>query len=278
MNDTTIFFFIDESGDKGYSNSRPRDGLGVMAGFLINDWDLPKLKIRISEGLSTLNLNQSNKLHMAELDDTQKTNAINLVASLFREFRLKFIYSAIYTESYKDFVGSSVKKELLHSQLLQNILISALTLLTKLIEEFHVNVNLKIVSDNIDTGVLKIMEKDCEYIVNYMNNNPNKRYYSKGKYIETQVVNASPDPRPKNGKFHVEMSVENSEITFISDVLAYTTFQHLMDFMKKNEGLSLNTTKSISGHPLEEFIALVYPPELEDENIVGKVLGPGRGK
>ncbi|ELR5204371.1 MULTISPECIES: hypothetical protein [Morganellaceae] len=278
MNDTTKFFFIDESGDKGYSNSKPRDGLGVMAGFLIDDWDLPKLKIRISEGLSTLNLNQSNKLHMAELDDTQKTNAVNLVASLFREFSLNFIYSAIYTESYKDFVGPSDKKELLHSQLLQNNLISALTLLTTLIEKFRVNVNLKIVSDNIDAGVLKIMEKECENIVNYMNNAPNKRYYSKGKYIETQVVNASPDPRPKNGKFHVEMSVETSEITFISDVLAYTTFQHLMEFMKENEGLSLNTTKSISGHPLEEFIALVYPPELEDENIFGKVLGPGRGK
>ncbi|EPG2867595.1 hypothetical protein QD003_004893, partial [Pluralibacter gergoviae] len=84
------------------------------------------------------------------------------------------------------------------------------------------------------------------------------------------------DPRPKNGKFEVDIRVENSAITFISDVLSYTTFQHLIKFMQDNPTMDLNTLNATSGHPLEELLIFQYPPDIEDINLFGKIFGPGR--
>lgn len=282
MNRTTIFFFIDESGDKGYSNSRPFHEIGVMAGFLINDWDLPNLEKKMESGLSKLELDLDldplKKLHMSELDKHQQTKVIDLIKILFRELNLKFFYSVIYTTSYSSFVGLSPeqKKESMHSQLLQNILITALSFCTRLIDKFNTDVKLQIVSDNIDSGVLKTMEKDYSRIVNFLNGTRNRTYITKTEYVESEITNLSHDPRPKNGKFDVHIRVENSAITFISDVLSYTTFQHLIKFMQNNPTMTLNTSTATSGHPLEEFITLQFTPDLEEMNLVGKIFGPGR--
>lgn len=278
MNRTTIYFFIDESGDKGYSNSRPFHEIGVMAGFLINDWDVPNLEKKMESGLSKLELGSLKKLHMTELDEDKKTKVINLIKQLFKEFNLKFFYSVIYTPSYASFVGLSPeqKKESMHSQLLQLILITALSFCARIIEKFKTDVKLQIVSDNIDSGVLKIMKKDYSRIVNFFNGEKNRKNISKTEYIESEITNLSHDPRPKLGKFEVDIRVENSAITFISDVLSHTTFQHLIKFMQNNPTMALNTSTATSGHPLEEFIMLQFTPELEEMNLIGKILGPGR--
>ncbi|EPF0314037.1 DUF3800 domain-containing protein [Enterobacter chuandaensis] len=278
MNKTTIYFFIDESGDKGYSNSRPFHEIGVIAGFLINDWDVPILQEKIESGLSKLNLDPIKKLHMSGLDKTQQAKVIDLIKELFKKFDLKFFYSVIYTSSYASFVGLSPEqqKESMHSQLLQNILITALSLCTRIIEKFNTDVKLQIVSDNIDSGVLKKMKKDFSRIVNFLNGTRNRTYITKTEYIESEITNLSHDPRPKNGKFEVDIRVENSAITFISDVLSYTTFQHLIKFMQDNPTMDLNTSKASSGHPLEEFLMLQFTPDLEEMNLIGKIFGPGR--
>ncbi|EMD1654728.1 DUF3800 domain-containing protein [Pluralibacter gergoviae] len=278
MNKATVYFFIDESGDKGYSNSSPNHKIGVMAGFLINDWVLPSLEEKMESGLSKLNLNPLKKLHMSELDKTQQAKVIELIRNLFIQFNLKFFYSVIYTSSYTSFVGLNPeqKKESMHSQLLQNILIMALSLCTKLIEKYNTDIKLQIVSDNIDSGVLKRMKKDYSRIVNFLNGEKNKIHITKNEYIESQITNLSHDPRPKNGKFEVDIRVENSAITFISDVLSYTTFQHLIKFMQDNPTMDLNTLNATSGHPLEELLIFQYPPDIEDINLFGKIFGPGR--
>ncbi|MCU6338912.1 hypothetical protein KW823_20490, partial [Enterobacter quasiroggenkampii] len=59
-------------------------------------------------------------------------------------------------------------------------------------------------------------------------------------------------------------------------VLSYTTFKHLTKYMKENTNEKLNTTKSTSGHPLEEFLMLQYTTDLDDINFEGVVFGPGR--
>ncbi|MGK0600319.1 DUF3800 domain-containing protein [Yokenella regensburgei] len=278
MNNTTIYFYIDESGDKGYSNSKPLHKIGVMAGFLINDWYLPSLEEKMASGLSKLNLDPLKKLHMSELDKTQQAKVIILIKELFKQFNLKFFYSVIYTSSYASFVGLSPeqKKESMHSQLLQNILITALSFCTRLIEKFNTDVKLQIVSDNIDSGVLKTMKKDYSRIVNFLNGTRNRTYITKTEYIESEITNLSHDPRPQNGKFEVDIRVENSTTTFISDVLSYTTFQHLIKFMQDNPTMVLNTSKASSGHPLEELLTLQFTPDLEEMNLIGKIFGPGR--
>ena len=101
-------------------------------------------------------------------------------------------------------------------------------------------------------------------------------YINKKRYVESEITGMSHEFRPKNGKFDVEMSVENSAVTFISDVLSYTTFQHLIKFMEDNPTAELNTTTSTAGHPLEESLILQYPPEFEETNLIGKIFGPGR--
>ena len=278
MNNTTIYFYIDESGDKGYSDSKPCNQIGIMAGFLINDWDVEKFEKKVEIGLQDLHLEPSNKLHMSALEPEQRQKAIELVKRLFREFNLNFFYSVIYTESYASYVGKSTetKKESMHSQLLQNILIKALTLCTKLIEKFKTNITIQIISDNIDAGVIKIMKNDCSRIINLFNGEINKRFITKKQYTESKIINLSPDPRPKNGKLTLEIRVENSPTTFIADVLSYTTFKHLTKYMKENKNEKLNTTKSTSGHPLEEFLMLQYTTDIDDINFEGVVFGPGR--
>nr|ELR5252174.1 hypothetical protein [Providencia rettgeri] len=279
MQDITIYLFLDESGDKGYSTSRPRDGLGVMAGFLVDDFVVSRIKEEMTVKLKALNIDDTSKLHMSALDNEQKNKSIDLVRSLFKQFQLNFFYEAIATESFLDFASSAApKKESMHSQLLQNILMKALMYCKGIIEKYQGNINLKVVSDNIDSGVLKGMENDISIIVNFLNNDWSRRYITKKQFIETRTTSMSPDPRPTKGKFKVNLTVETSEITFISDVLAYTTFKHLKKYMNENEGLSLNTKMSTSGHPLEEFLILQFTPELEDINILGKIFGPGRGK
>ncbi|HCR2165386.1 TPA: DUF3800 domain-containing protein [Enterobacter cloacae subsp. dissolvens] len=278
LRNTIIYLFIDESGDKGYSNSKPFHKIGVMAGFLLNDWDLPILEKKMENGLSKLDLEPLKKLHMADLNKDQQSKVIDLVKMSFKELNLNFFYSAIFTESYASFVGKSPeqKKESMHSQLLQNILMKALSLCTKLIEKFETNITIKIVSDNIDPGVIKSMEKDISRIVNIFNGEKNRSYINKKRYVESEITGMSHEFRPKNGKFDVEMSVENSAVTFISDVLSYTTFQHLIKFMEDNPTAELNTTTSTAGHPLEEYLILQYPPESEETNLIGKIFGPGR--
>lgn len=275
---TIIYLFIDESGDKGYSDSKPFHKIGVMAGFLINDWDVSILQEKIESGLSKLNLDPIKKLHMSELNKTQQSNVIDLIKELFEQFNLRFFYSVIYTSSYASFVGISPgqQKESMHSQLLQDILIKALSLCTRLIEKFNTDVKLQIVSDNIDSGVLKTMKKDYSRIVNFLNGARNRKHITKTEYIESEITKLSHDPRPKNGKFEVDIRVENSAITFISDVLSYTTFQHLIKFMQDNPTINLNTSKASSGHPLEEFLILQFTPDLEEINLIGKIFGPGR--
>jgi len=278
MNKTTIYFFIDESGDKGYSNSKPFHEIGLMAGFLINDWDLPRLEEKMKDGLSELNLNPLKKLHMSELNSEQKSEVVNLVRRLFKDLELRFFYTVMFTESYTHFVGGEQgkSKESMHSQLLQNILMTALSFCAKIIEKYKTDVKLQIVSDNIDAGVLKIMRNDYSRIVNFFNGDVNRMYVTKKEYVESKVTNLSHDSRPKNGRFEVEIRVEDSVVTFISDVLAYTTFQHLINFMRDNKKMELNTLKSTLGHPLEEFLILQFTPDLEEINLFGELLGPGR--
>ncbi|MEI7284144.1 DUF3800 domain-containing protein [Pectobacterium carotovorum] len=275
---TTIYLFIDESGDKGYSNSKPFHKIGVMAGFLLDECVLPSLEKKMEQGLSDIAIKPLKKLHMYNLDEEEKCKVIDLVKSLFRDLDIRFFYSAIFTESYASFVGDGPEQKIesMHSQLLQNILMKALTFCTRIIEKFQINITIKIVSDNIDPGVIKSMKKDISRIVNILNGDNNRSYIDKKRYVESKITGMSNDFRPKNGKFDVEMSVENSAVTFIPDVLSNTTFQHLIKFMQENPTAELNTTTSTAGHPLEEFLILQYTPELEEMNIEGKILGPGR--
>lgn len=276
MNKTVVYFFIDESGDKGYSNSIPLHGLGVMAGFLLNDWELPYLKEDFEQLIYDINLEPSKKLHMRELSIEQKNKSIQFVKESFKKYGVKFFYSAINTEKYSNFVGKShnQKKELMHSQLLENISQKAFGLCTKLIDKFNTDVEIKIVSDKVDAGVIQLFEKKIEYIANIHNGNANKTYYKKGKYVESRINKISDDPRPKNGKFTFDISIDNSDITFISDILSYTTFNHLIKFSSKNPSSPLNTMTSTVGHPLEDLLILQIPPEMENINIENVLFGP----
>lgn len=274
----TICLVIDESGDKGYSNSTPSEGIGVMAGFLIEDGLLPILNSNAESLINHFSLNKNKKLHMRDLDENDRENAIKIVKKLFFHFNIKFFYTVIATKSYSSYVGndSGTKKELMHSQLLQNTLQKAMLLCRSIIEKNNSDVIIKIISDNVDSGVIKKIEKDIERPLNVLNSSPNRLYHKKGEYIESTIINMSHDFRPKNGKFEVDINVENSPITFIADVLANTTFKHLIKIFNENNKTALNTIEITKEHPLQEFIFLQFDPEKHETNIEDILFGPGR--
>ncbi|WP_338583849.1 hypothetical protein [Erwinia aphidicola] len=103
---------IDESGAKGYAKNEESylGEFGVMAGFLLNENDLSRMRYIIEQSFNDISID--GKLHMASLDKEKKEIAISRVRTFMRLYKIKWTYSAIYVNGYHRFNLSSGNKKI----------------------------------------------------------------------------------------------------------------------------------------------------------------------
>lgn len=249
---------LDESGGKGYS--RKKEGyegeLGVVAGFLFDKRDLERIK-KISFLLFG-DFAKEGKLHMATLSKNDKELAINKMKYFFfRMENIRWSYSARYVDGHHNFYCSGSrpwKKELLYSSLSAEFIGKFLSNGIHLAKsQGQDSFRLKCISDHIETHEINKLKKEVDLMM---------RFFC-GDIIINEVsednVKKPAVEMLKNTNYSIE--TESTPLTFMADILSYTTWRHLKTMHDKNGDTSLQYSLNMQEHPLFEYLCLAFPDE-----------------
>ncbi|WP_354691897.1 hypothetical protein [Phytobacter sp. RSE-02] len=249
---------IDESGAKGYAKNTEQyiGDFGIMAGFLLDENDLSRMRYIINESFN--DFVSEGKLHMAELNKDDKERAILRVKDFLKIYKIKWSYSALYVKGYHRFNGSpdksSKNKELLHSTLFEHLMTKFLINGIKLAISRKINsFSLKCISDHIETATINKFKKDIAYPLRFL----------RGE-VTVMKEDESGNKEPAFDTLediNISIETENSALTFVSDIISYTTWKHLKDAIKKDNNIKLQSTEVMIGHPFQESLTLTNSNE-----------------
>lgn len=255
---------IDESGAKGYSDKEEKnDGeIGLMAGYLLRKESINEARKRVDDLFDSIPSN--GKRHLTDLKKEQQEEARDICYGIFKYNRIPWFYNAIYSQGFyeannNENRGSIKERELLHSKIFLGVFLKAISYVC---HSFEIDeINLTIISDNLDKGVIKIFKKEVGDHIKIMtgkslekeltsfNKIENKIYSAK---METKVIGGVVFPMLKSINFDIQC--ENSSVTFMADILANSALYHINKIIEKNSNFDVNSKQAISSHPLHEFV------------------------
>lgn len=269
---------LDESGAKGYADKTEEfeGDLGVMAGILYTRQEMFEIELMLSQIIKPFNEHITGKFHIADLKKEHQNELRNLIFSSFRNIKLRWLYKAIYSQGFhqSEFKekrgGTGNTKASLHVELFRHIFLHSLMLAASVNK---VNLNLLVVTDTIDNGILQKFNKEANYFIDLLMGKKREffRYIkseANGKYKkEYASILTSSDSFPQFEKIQFKIKCKNTPLTLAADILANSTYYYLRKGLKVNNSAHLNNLNAIADHPLSD-LALVQ----KDENDVLSIL------
>jgi hypothetical protein len=269
---------IDESGSKGYADQTENapGELGVMAGFLVPEWGLEKVR----ERLTTIcgKFLGARKTHITDLDAALQEQMRAAVFRFFQEWHIKWVYEAVYVQGLHEnhrsladlrrraraarkspikLTGNDRQPELLHSHLFLGVFGKAVVFG---LDNFGNQFGIRIITDPVDPPILKMFESEARDFLN----------------IGKPEVHSQTGFDPRTGKvekrsFTISLKgggnvlddlsgvpfsivVETSPLTLAADILANSVHFQLRSAQQRSLGLDLNREEAMAGHPLEKLL------------------------
>ncbi len=257
------YIFIDESGGKGYADKRERylGELGVIAGYLIPDMYLEIFKTEIEKRLS--DIEGPGKVHITELPNQEQARRV--IFQAFTDLKIPWMYEAIYVEGLyqSEFCdgrgGNRSSKELLHAKLFIGLMLKVLASVHKFREK---GVELVVVSDNLDQGVIKKLFIELDDYLSLLKSGELKREFKVYDKATGELLHcsskATADNLPSHPGLKVEIVCENSSMTLLSDVLANSVNHYLGKEFEANSNMLPNSKQAIANHPLRSLLLWSY--------------------
>ncbi|MBC6555306.1 hypothetical protein GW721_04760 [Citrobacter braakii] len=264
---------LDESGAKGYADKTEEfeGDLGVMSGILYTRQEMFEIELMLSQIIKPFKEQVTGKLHIAELKKEHQNALRDLIFSNFRAIKLQWFYKAIYSQGFhqSEFKekrgGTGNVNASLHVELFRHTFLHSLMMAASLNK---LNLNLLVVTDTIDDGILKKFNKEANYLIDVLMGKKRDifRYIKNeadGKYKkEYASILTSSDSFPKFEKIQFEIKCKDTPLTLAADVLANSVYYYLRKKTKVNTSAYLNNLNSIADHPLSDF-AVVQKDEDE---------------
>lgn len=249
---------IDESGAKGYANKGEQEesDVGVMAGFIYTRLEMLDIETTLQKILSSHNISINNKIHITELNNSNSLRESFFNA--FQERKLQWFFRAIYSEGFhqsefkEDRGGDFNEKASLHVELFRQMFLYSLSMAASVNKK---NLNILVVTDTIDTSILKKFTREAEHIAKiFMNVKRNYFHYVKnektGKFEKKKFnVLTTSDSIPKFESIQFKIICKTTPLTLAADILANSVYFYLKK-NKKGKSSHLNNINAISGHPL----------------------------
>ena len=190
---------------------------------------------------------------------------------------VRWIYEAMYVEGFyshaelvlsmrdkaKKNRRSSVKlsgnekKELLHSQLLLGAFGKAVAFCFDYVgNEVHVNV----LTDQLDSPIVKAFKEDAKHLLSFGEKRERKATgfdTVTRKVVTSTITTEITEGLNSLGDFSgvtFEISVSDSPLTIIADIIANSVNHHLTSLQAQSPGCQLNSIEAIAGHPLESLV------------------------
>lgn len=271
------YLFIDESGGKGYADNRERfpGELGVIAGYLIPDVYIKIYRDEIEGCLS--NIESSGKIHIAEMEDKREIRG--KVFETFGRLAIPWMYEAIFVEGFyqSEFCegrgGCRSHTELLHAKIFIGLMLKVFASLHKFKE---LGVELVVVSDNLDKGVIKKLFKELEDHLALLKEGELKRQFKVYDKATGELLHctsrATMDNVPHYPGLDISITCENSSMTFVSDVLANSVNYYLMEKFKVDPQLLPNSRQAIADHPMVRSLLWAYDANEQEISNLSDIL------
>lgn len=250
-----MILVVDESGAKGYSTNREAapGELGVMAGFIYPDFELEPLERLLDIRLAPFRA-ASGKLHVSELSPERQHELRELIYEMFRQTRIKWIYSAAYVQGFHEAASPSMRAESLHEKLFQDTLGHALARAHQI---GVTDLDLEVRTDRVDSGVLKRFEGISNQLKDVLLRNE-RQYTKRARSIDgttpgpshTLTLRIEGEGLIRFNSIKIEIKVSTSALTVAADVLANSVLHNLREKQGKYLGIALNQRGALSGHPL----------------------------
>lgn len=261
---TKMILVLDESGAKGYAKIREKhEGeVGVIAGFLYTEPEIRTIESSLSKILESFSFDINKKLHITDLEKSQQQLLREHFFLFIKSTKMQWIFQAQYSEGFyqsefaDDRGGSENAKESLHVTLFQGVLIQALGMAHSIGIR---NLNLEIKTDPVDKTTLKKFTQAANYISNIFLQRENFyfRYAdpnNSGKFVkEHYSTTIKSDSLKKFDEIQLAITIEDSPLTILADVLANSVRYYLEKSQKNNPNIFLNNKAAIIDHPLVDL-------------------------
>ncbi|MCK7575901.1 MAG: hypothetical protein MZV65_08385 [Chromatiales bacterium] len=282
----SVTFVLDESGAKGYSDNREKckGELGVVAGVLIPTEYLRQVTAEIEQIIA--NYKADGKFHITDLSTSRQGSLRSEIFAYLASVNACWVYEAMYVEglySHAQFVSSlrdkakesrrssvklsgNEKKELLHSQLLLGAFGKAVAFCLDCVGN---EVRLNVLTDQLDAPIVKEFKEDAKRLFNVGEKREHK--VTGFDVVAQKVATGSISSEITEGINYLgdlsgvafEISISDSPLTIIADILANSVNHHLSSLQTHSPGSQLNSLEAIAGHPLASLVYGVTGQESE---------------
>ncbi|QXI04415.1 hypothetical protein HU718_020525 [Pseudomonas tensinigenes] len=270
------YLIIDESGAKGYSkNPEKYDGeFGAMAGFLMSSEHYEYCKDRFESTIPPKNDN--GKRHITDFPFDMQQSIRDHIFDIFEKERIQWIYEAIFVQGLyeSEFLesrgGSKNKKESLHAKLFMGLMIKVIASLNDFRDK---EIELTIISDQIDTGVVRILKQEIIPYLSLIHGQPIESKFTifdhKTKKVKKYVLKSSMTHQKNTQKYlsiNINLVCEDSAMTFFADILSNSAHYYIKKNYENYRIVKLNSKQAIAGHPLIPLLMHAY--DARDESFL----------
>jgi hypothetical protein len=254
---------IDESGAKGYATVREQNPgeIGVMAGFLYPEEEIIWMKSLFDSAIDLHRSNGKAKFHITDLDAESQTKLRNVIFNIFRDYKFQWFYVAIYAEGYhqSEFSpgrGFQDRKALLHAELFEKIFSHSICMSSSIQIK---KLDLKVITDNIDSGVIKIFKSKAERISNIFTRRKRQVFTyirdAEARSVRKEIAEFSVQSEsiPKFDDIKFDVTCEISSLTIVADILANSVNYYLKKNQKETIKKYISNKQAIEDHPLVDL-------------------------
>ncbi|MDN5060007.1 hypothetical protein [Aliarcobacter butzleri] len=257
-----LALIIDESGAKGDSNNQEQyEGeFGIMVGFLIPYEVLEQCRKQSEFIFHELQI--EGKLHITDLENDEQKRIRDTIYMIFKENSIGWFYHSIsvqrFFENENKYKSSSSEKSSLHYELFQGVFYKALDFYRKHDEDIK-KIDIKIITDNLDTGIIKKFKRKLQDTITIMTGNSLTKEINTYNKETNTLLKATKTTQVKGSMIQwediqFEIITENSHLTFIADILANSTHYYIKQEIIKNKDINLNSKIAIKNHPLKDYV------------------------
>lgn len=273
----SVTFVVDESGAKGFADNRETvvGELGVVAGIFVPTECVPQVEGDLSA--IAAQFSGTGKLHITDLVPQQQQALRVQLFSYLLSVRAFWTYEAMCVEglhSHEQLVSNMLRtakaqrrskvkisgneqSALLHQELFLGAFGKGVAFC---VDRFGPHVFIDILTDRVDSGVLKKFEEAAKCLLNAgKRKNTQVSGFNPGtnKIVRGSVTTEVTEGMDQIGDFsgvQYKISQSSSVLTLAADVLANSVHHHLMSLQSNSPGCALNATASIAEHPLSEIV------------------------
>lgn len=206
------------------------------------------------------------KLHLTDLSEEQQESARSIVFDLFLSNSTCWFFEAISVEGFYQSVhsedrGGSGENELLHAKLFSGIFSKAVN---RLKVDIPSSIHISVITDTISETTQKQFKSEiASYISFSTGNNVQGGFSSYDRatgVVSKYKTESSVDFNDINvlESLELEISCEDSPITFIADILANSAYYYVKNNLSKDPMLKPNSSAAINGHPLSHLAHGAY--------------------